>query len=167
MPHAHAQEHTNRDPDLTVLWTTREWAAWPRGLSKAAARVMCDPLVFFTAFVPVLVLGFNVAWPHRVTHQSLTSRVMYILRRLVLVPSAVAAIFFITGTTRTHLLVSWQGPWTLCAACAVLQCYVLAFGRSVSRPRPQDVEPGTSEPHMGLLAAHQSQLRCRCANAMQ
>jgi len=39
-----------------VLWTTKDWEAWPRGLSKAAARVLCDPLFFFTAFAPVWIL---------------------------------------------------------------------------------------------------------------
>lgn len=100
------QEEVNRDPDITVLWTTHEWAAWPRGLSKAAARVLCDPLFFFTAFAPVWVLVFNVAYPHRVTHQSFESRVMYILRRLVWVPSLYTALVLVTGTSSMHFVVS-------------------------------------------------------------
>ena len=57
------QEEVHRDPDLTVLWTTKEWAAWPRGISKAAARVLCEPLVFFTAFAPVWILVRLVKGP--------------------------------------------------------------------------------------------------------
>jgi hypothetical protein len=106
LPPLLTQEHTNRDPDLTVLWSTKEWAAWPRGVSKAAARLLCDPLVFFTAFVPIFVLGFNTAWPHRVGRHSLRSRLMYIAARLMAAPCLLAALVFITGTTRTHLLVS-------------------------------------------------------------
>lgn len=39
-----------------MLFTTREWAAWPAGISKAAARVLCEPLFFFTVFAPVWIM---------------------------------------------------------------------------------------------------------------
>jgi hypothetical protein len=55
------QEESHRDPDLIVLWTTQEWADWPRGLSKTAARVMIDPLFLFTVMAPIWILAFNVA----------------------------------------------------------------------------------------------------------
>jgi hypothetical protein len=88
-----------------VLWSTKEWAAWPQGLSKAAARMMCDPLVFYTVLPPFVMLGMNGAWPHRVSHQSHRDRIRYILCRLVMVPLAIAGIC-ILGSNRTRVLVS-------------------------------------------------------------
>ena len=91
-----------------MLWTTEDWAAWPRGLSKAAARVMCDPLVMFTVFAPVWIIAFNVAWPQRVAHHTAKQRVAYVLAKLVVIPCLYAAMMWVTGSTRTHLLVSRQ-----------------------------------------------------------
>jgi hypothetical protein len=50
----HMQEEAERDPDMIVLWTAKEWANWPRGLSKAAARVLMDPIVMYSVMGPVM-----------------------------------------------------------------------------------------------------------------
>lgn len=66
----HMQEEAERDPDMIVLWTAKEWASWPRGLSKAAARVMMDPIVMYSVMGPVMVLLGNFSCkqaPHRAT----------------------------------------------------------------------------------------------------
>jgi hypothetical protein len=100
------QEEVDRDPDLTVLWTTKDWEAWPRGISKAAARVLCDPLFFFTVFAPWWIMAFNVAWPHKVAHQTIRQRVMYVAAKLVFIPCLYTAVIRFIGMTTTHLLVS-------------------------------------------------------------
>lgn len=101
------QEENHRDSEFTTLWTTREWAAWPRGLSKAAARVMCDPLVFFTVLPPVWILACNVSWPHRVSHQSLRTRIMYVMARVIFIPSLYAGVVYLLGAaTYANMVVS-------------------------------------------------------------
>jgi len=98
------EEEVDRDPDLTVLWTTKDWEAWPRGISKAAARVLCDPLFFFTVFAPWWIMAFNVAWPHKVAHQTIRQRVLYVAAKLVFIPCLYTAVIWFIGTTTTHLL---------------------------------------------------------------
>lgn len=89
-----------------MLWTTKEWEAWPRGISKAAARVLCDPLFFFICFPVVFELVFNVAWPHKVAHHSIKQRLAYIAARLVFITCLYAVVFVPTGITWTHFFVS-------------------------------------------------------------
>lgn len=99
------QEETHRDPDLVVLWTTKDWDVWPRGLSKAAARVMCDPLVLYTIMAPVWILAFNVSWPHRVAQQSPRTRAMYVMKKLLALPCLYAAMIWILNASVTFLWV--------------------------------------------------------------
>jgi hypothetical protein len=66
-----------------LLWTTDEWAAWPRSISKAAARVLRDPLLFIAIGGPAYVLLFNTAWPHRVHGTTLKARLVYVAGRAV------------------------------------------------------------------------------------
>jgi len=54
----------------------------------------------------LLLQAFNFAWPQRVRHHSPRARVLYILGKLVFIPCLYAAVFFITGFTWTHLVVS-------------------------------------------------------------
>jgi hypothetical protein len=105
-----AQDEVPRDPDLIILWTTKEWEAWPRGLSKAAARVMCDPLILFTVMAPIFILVFNVSWPQRVAHHSPKARLVYIAGKLLALPCLYAVMFGIFQTTLTHLWVSGLPP---------------------------------------------------------
>jgi uncharacterized membrane protein YjdF len=91
-----------------VLWTTQQWAAWPRGISKTAASIFRDPLVFYTVFPPIFVLFFNAAWPQRATHQSRTTRALYILWRVVFVTGGLAA-YSTVRTNWTHFAVSPVG----------------------------------------------------------
>jgi len=99
------EEAVPRDPEIMVLWTTKEWAAWPWGLSKAAARMLCDPLVFYTLFPLFFIMGLNVAWPHRVTHHSSKARVLYIMCRLVAVPAILFGLFYAMGSSKAHIVV--------------------------------------------------------------
>jgi hypothetical protein len=88
-----------------VLWTTTEWEAWPRGLSKAAARVMTDPLVLYTVMAPVWILAFNVSWPHRVSQQSPRTRALYVLKKLLVLPFLYAILIWILNPSATFLWV--------------------------------------------------------------
>jgi len=97
------EEESTRDPDLIVLWTTKDWAAWPRGISKAAARVMCDPLILFTLMAPVWIMVFNVSWPHRVAHQSPKARLAHICGKTVFLPCLYAAFITICGIPRAQI----------------------------------------------------------------
>jgi hypothetical protein len=101
-----SQEEVPRDPDLIILWTTKEWAAWPRGFSKAAARVMCDPLILFTVMAPIWILVFNVSWPHKVAHHSPKARLVYIAGKVMALPCLYAALVWIFQVTMTQLWVS-------------------------------------------------------------
>jgi hypothetical protein len=90
----------------TILWTTTEWAAWPAGLSKAAARVLFDPLVFFTLFAPIYEVCLNQAWPHLIRKTSTGDRCWYALRRTVLAVGYLVALYYFTGTPLAVAMVS-------------------------------------------------------------
>jgi hypothetical protein len=94
------------DPQHTVLWTTSEWEAWPAGLSKAAARVVFDPLFFFTIFAPFYEVCLNQAWPHMIRNTAVRARYMYALRRTVLVVAQLTAFYYFTATPLVIAMVS-------------------------------------------------------------
>jgi len=97
------EEETQRDPDLIVLWTTKEWADWPRGLSKAAARVMVDPLVLYIIIGPFTVLLGNFSWPQKVTHMSGRARVLYTLCKLLVLACVYPVMFWLFNMSRTGI----------------------------------------------------------------
>lgn len=99
------QEKVDKDPDLLVIFSTKQWAAKPRGISKLAARIFRDPLVYYTLFAPIFVLHFNAAWPQRVSHQSRSARVLYLLWRTAFVPAALC-LGFMLSAGRAHFSVS-------------------------------------------------------------
>jgi hypothetical protein len=114
------QEEAHRDPDLIILWTTKDWAAWPRGLSKAAARVMIDPLVLFTVMAPVWVMICNVAWPHRVGHHTPKQRVLYLLGKIAFLPCLYAAFMVVFALPVRQIWVS-SGCMLSCVGCMVAE----------------------------------------------
>jgi hypothetical protein len=97
------------DPQHTVLWTTNEWEAWPAGLSKTAARVVFDPLFFFTVFAPFYEVCLNQAWPHMIRNTAVNERCWYVLRRTALAASYIAAFYYFTGTPLAVAMVRQHG----------------------------------------------------------
>jgi len=109
----------DQDPDLTNLLTTKEWAAWPWGISKAATRLLCDPLIHFTVIAPIFVLCFNVAWPHRVTHHSPMQRLVYVLAKTASVPFVYMMFLLPIQPPRVFVVVSEAQA---VSAAAVMPC---------------------------------------------
>jgi hypothetical protein len=123
------QEEAHRDTDLIPSWTTRDWADWPRGLSKAAARVMCDPLVLYTVMAPIWILVFNTSWPHRHPHQPIKARLPHIAFKLtVYLPAAYAVDFLSVGSPVLHILVSpFLRGLLCCSVRMVISCVTILW----------------------------------------
>ncbi|GBF95283.1 hypothetical protein Rsub_08314 [Raphidocelis subcapitata] len=93
-----------KDAQSTVIWNAKEWAAWPRGIAKAAARMLWDPLFLYTVGGPIFLLLCNTCWMPLRRDKSGVYKVLYPLARVAAIPALFAAISYVASSTKLQIV---------------------------------------------------------------